>query len=228
MSFAGVGSAHVIVSYFDLDGTLLQAGWTQSTWFYVLNQGSPLRALRQAGRALLRVPALAWVESRDRERYLELWAEAYQGISEDRLDVLSEELEEKSQVSANVYPLSLVAEAKSLGHQIVWISEGLECELRPLARKWGVDRLIANRLEIADHRATGRLIEPRVTSKSKANRVREDALAHGVRLEQSFAYASQAGSAALLELVGNPRVVEPEEGLRELSRTRNWQVVASR
>src|SRR5205823_9699189 len=48
----------------------------------------------------------------------------------------------------------------SSGAEVVLVSQGLECVMRPLAKHLGVKWIIANRLDFSDGIATGRLLEP--------------------------------------------------------------------
>ncbi|HXS17801.1 MAG TPA: HAD-IB family hydrolase, partial [Polyangiaceae bacterium] len=66
-------------SYFDVDGTLVKTNLVQPTLYYLRNQGTPLKTLRHVGRALIKAPAMAWAELRDRRTFNELLYSAYAG-----------------------------------------------------------------------------------------------------------------------------------------------------
>lgn len=88
------------------------------------------------------------------------------GMSRDRLDALGEEYFEvvlaprlkKSDVDA----LHRVLQSEG---GVVLVSQGLEHVVRPLARTLGVERFVANRLEMRDGICTGRMIAPVVHSR---------------------------------------------------------------
>jgi long-chain acyl-CoA synthetase len=86
---------------------------------------------------------------------------ALRGMSRDRLEVLGVEYFEtflKPHLKrTGVEGLRRVMQQEG---SVVVISQGLDVVVRPLARHLGVDRFIANRLEMRDQHATGRLREP--------------------------------------------------------------------
>jgi len=83
------------------------------------------------------------------------------GVSRDRLDLLGEEYFHyvlKPQLKPQ--GAQALKDWMARNGQVVLVSQGLEHLMRPLANFLGVERLIANRLEFRDGRATGRLLEP--------------------------------------------------------------------
>ena len=52
----------------------------------------------------------------------------------------------------------------------------------------------------------------------------EYADAHGLRLEESVAYADSASDLPMLEAVGHPVAVNPEAKLATIARKRGWHV----
>jgi len=88
------------------------------------------------------------------------------GMSRDRLDALGEEyfevcLEPRLKKSG----VEALRRAVQSEGGVVLVSQGLEHVVRPLARTLGVERFLANRLEMRDGICTGRLIEPVVHSR---------------------------------------------------------------
>jgi long-chain acyl-CoA synthetase len=83
------------------------------------------------------------------------------GVSRDRLDLLGEEFFEyflKPRLKRG--GVALLNESISAGSDIVLVSQGLDHIMRPLAKHLGVKRIIANRLDFRDGKATGRLLDP--------------------------------------------------------------------
>src|SRR5258706_15696785 len=83
------------------------------------------------------------------------------GVSRDRVDLLGEEYFQyhlKPRLkSAGVKALKQVVDT---GAEVVLVSQGLEHVMRPLAQHLGVKWLVANRLDLRDGHATGRLLSP--------------------------------------------------------------------
>ncbi len=199
------------------------------TFFYLVNQSTPLRAARKLGQALVRAPAMALAELLDRRLFNELLYSAYEGVSEDRLEVLSEEVHEKVLRPALApSALELVRRARARGDEIVLVTGALGCMLRHLARELEVDHVIANELEMQGHVATGRLQKPVVAGPTKARLVREHARSRGFDLGECSAYSDSHSDVPLLSVVGHPTAVNPDARLRRLARAYDWPIVEAR
>jgi thioester reductase-like protein len=83
------------------------------------------------------------------------------GVTRDRLDLLGEEYFHYV-LKPDLKPRGVEALRRYMAEhgQVVLVSQGLDHVMRPLAQHLGVDRLVANRLEFRNGRATGRLLEP--------------------------------------------------------------------
>lgn len=210
-------------SYFDVDGTLVKTNLIHPTLFYLVNQSTPMATLRKLGSAFVRAPQMALAELRDRRLFNELLFSAYRGVSEDRLEVLSDEVYEKVLRPA-LYPHArdLIAQAKRAGHRIVLVSGALECVLRHLAADLGADDVVGNRLEMKDRIATGKMLRPIVAGPTKAQILKDHAKAHGFDLDDCFAYSDSYSDVPMLSVVGHPAAVNPDSRLRLLAEAYGW------
>jgi len=209
--------------YFDVDGTLVGTNLVQPTLFYLANQGTPLQSALRLGRALVGAPRMAIAELFDRRTFNELLFGTYAGMSEDRLELLGEEVFRK------VLLPSLFSSAKGLvqksldaGHEVVFVSGALECVVRHLARHLGATEVIANRLELKDGIATGKLLRPVVAGPEKARIVRDHARAKGYDLDECFAFSDSYSDIPMLSVVGHPAAVNPDKRLALLAKAYSW------
>jgi long-chain acyl-CoA synthetase len=83
------------------------------------------------------------------------------GVTRDRLDLLGEEYFHYI-LKPTLKPRGVDELHRYMDEhgQVVLVSQGLDHVMRPLAQHLGVERLVANRLEFRDGRATGRLLDP--------------------------------------------------------------------
>lgn len=213
----------VVASYFDVDGTLLRTTLIQPALFYLRNQATPWQSFTRLGRSLLKAPALALAELADRRLFNELLFSAYDGISEDRLFLLMEEVHQRV-ILPSLYPgaQDLVRRARDLGHDIVLVSGMLDFMLQPLAEHLGGATVIANRLEMKGRVATGKLLRPVVAGPEKARLVRQHAREHGYDLDACFAYSDSYSDVPMLSVVGHPTAVNPDLRLTLLARAYRW------
>lgn len=209
--------------YFDVDGTLVATNLVHPTLFYLANQGTPLESALRLGKALIGAPRMAIAELFDRRTFNELLFGAYAGMSEDRMEILGEEAYKKV-LLPSLFPSarSLVDKSRHAGHDVVFVSGALECVIRHLARDLGAADIIANRLEIKDGIATGKLLRPVVAGPEKARIVRDHARAKGYDLDECFAFSDSYSDIPMLSVVGHPAAVNPDKRLKLLAKAYSW------
>jgi HAD superfamily hydrolase (TIGR01490 family) len=98
--------------------------------------------------------------------------------------------------------------------------------VRTLARVLGMEDGIGTRWEVGpDGAYTGRMDGPFVYGKGKVEAMRRFAEEHGIDLGASYAYSDSASDLPMLELVGHPVAVNPDQPLLEVARQRGWRVI---
>jgi HAD superfamily hydrolase (TIGR01490 family) len=216
----------VPASYFDVDGTLVRTNLVHPTLFYLLNQRTISQRVGRLLKTALAAPRLALAELQDRRMFNELLFQAYEGTSQDRLHILADECFEKV-IKPALFPHArdLVTRCRDEGHEVVLVSGALDFLMRHLADHLGATDVIANRLEIKDGHATGRLLRPVVAGPEKARLIRDHAKARGFDLEDCFAYSDSYSDVPMLSVVGHPAAVNPDARLRTLARTYGWPVL---
>jgi HAD superfamily hydrolase (TIGR01490 family) len=213
-------------SYFDVDGTLVTINLVHPTLFYMLNQPTPLHSAMQLGKALLKAPWMALAETRDRRLFNELLFSSYEGVSEDRLLTLAQEAFDRV-IKPNLYPgaRDLVQNSVSRGHEAIIVSGALDFLMKILADYLGATGVIANRLEIKDRFATGKLLRPVVAGPEKARLVREHAREAGHDLDECFAFSDSYSDVPMLSVVGHPAAVNPDRKLELLANAYKWPII---
>jgi HAD superfamily hydrolase (TIGR01490 family) len=169
---------------------------------------------------------MAIAEMQDRRLFNEMLFTAYEGMSRDRLHILADDAFD-SVLRRALYPAAkdLVGKCREMGHDVVLVSGALDFLMDKLAAHLGATHVIANRLEIKDGYATGRLLRPVVAGPEKARLIREHAEAHGHDLGECFAYSDSYSDVPMLSVVGHPAAVNPDGKLARLARTYGWPVI---
>jgi HAD superfamily hydrolase (TIGR01490 family) len=213
----------VAASYFDVDGTLVAGNLIDPTLFYLLNQANPVRTFQRLSRAIAKAPAMAMAELLDRRTFNELLYSTYEGMTEDRLFLLADEVFE-SRIRPTLYPaaLDLVQKSRDAGHEIVLVSGILDFILRKLGDHLGGCALICNRLEMKNRIATGKLLKPVVAGPEKARLLRQHARANGHELDDCYAFSDSYSDVPMLSVVGHPAAVNPDRRLSLLARAYSW------
>jgi phosphoserine phosphatase len=103
------------------------------------------------------------------------------------------------------------------------VSSSPEEVVRPLARHFGANGVIATRARIVDGKYTGEL-EFYCAGEAKAKAILELAEQVGVDLEGSFAYSDSKSDLPMLSSVGHPVAVNPDRELRREAEQRGWDI----
>ncbi|HEX4537968.1 MAG TPA: SDR family oxidoreductase [Candidatus Acidoferrum sp.] len=149
------------VTYWRVEGSLLELGALRPVLFFTWNSRSYAerwaRRAGMAGMALLR-PFMYGANRTFATRFLHT---LLRGVSRDRLDLLGEEYFQyvlKPQMRREA--VDKLVEAIRSGERVVLVSQLLDHILKPLAKHFGVESIVANRLDFRDGIATGRLLDP--------------------------------------------------------------------
>jgi hypothetical protein len=147
--------------YWRVEGSLLNLTAVRPVAFFTWNAQSFLQ--RWARRGTMGVLAIArpFLYATNRVVATRLLHTVLRGVSRDRLDLLGEEFFQYF-LRPRLKPAGAeqLKNAMASGADVVLVSQGLEHIMRPLANHLGVERILCNRLDFRDGRATGRLIDP--------------------------------------------------------------------
>jgi HAD superfamily hydrolase (TIGR01490 family) len=213
-------------SYFDVDGTLVRTNLVHPTLYYLQTQINPIVSLKMVGKALSRAPSMALAELRDRRLFNEMLFSSFAGVTEDRLRVIAEEINEEVMMK-NLYKgaRDLIQRTIDKGHEVVFVTGSLDVVMEHFAREMGAHHVIANRLEIKDYKATGKLLRPVVAGPEKALLIRQHAAERGYDLNHCNAYSDSYSDVPMLSVVGYPCAVNPDTKLKRLAHGYQWPVL---
>ncbi len=217
---------------FDVDGTLLKG----HVWRALINYHRE----RKMKRLFLWLFALThyplwflakfglWDEVQFRVKWMEDFAGIFKGLKREEIrDILSAVLENELEQEIRADLLDTLKEHRAKNHIVVLVSGTFEDLLRLLGEKIGVEHLLGTKVEFSEGRCTGRVIGSACMGSEKVRRIQEliSEKELEVDLSSSFAYADSISDLPLLEWVGNPVAVEPEEKLQAIAQERGWQIM---
>jgi HAD superfamily hydrolase (TIGR01490 family) len=213
-------------AFYDVDGTLIKTNIVHAFAWYASHGPTLGGSLWKSALTGLSLPMFLAADKLSRKAFNELFYRYYKGMSEDRMEVLSEELFDEV-IKPSIYPRAkdLIEESRRAGCRQVLLSGGIDFTVRPLARYLGVDDYIANRLEFSEGHATGQLQKPFVAGATKAVIMRDYAAAHDIDLAKSWAYSDSYSDYPMLAVVGRPTAVNPDWRLRTVARSYDWPVL---
>jgi phosphoserine phosphatase len=97
---------------------------------------------------------------------------------------------------------TLIRTLKRLGYKCGIVSGGFTAVIEPLAASLGIDYVAANRLEVADGKLTGRVLDPVIDKDGKTEALRKFARAAGVPLSQTVAVGDGANDLGMIGAAG--------------------------
>lgn len=159
------------------------------------------------------------------EKLLDKMAEPYKDKSHDELFELTQ-----SWFKTDVVP-HLSAEAaerilwhKSQNHITVVLSTSTQYVCHAVRDFLKLDHSINTEVVVSNGILTGQMKKPICYHQGKVHYAKAFAKLHNVDLEQSYFYTDSISDAPMLNLVGSPRIINPDPLLKRLARKNNWPV----
>lgn len=213
-------------AFYDLEGTLVSTNLVHTLGFYAQRQPGLLNTITKSAKTLVKIPFFAATDTYSRNVFNEIFFKSYAGESEDRLRFFADELFEKTLKPA-ILPgtFTLLEQSKKLGLRQVVITGALDFSIARLMDYLGIDDYAANRLEIVNGYATGRLLPPVMASATKARWIREFAERENLSLSDSYAYSDSISDLPMLSIVGHPAAVNPDFRLKQTALQHDWAIL---
>jgi HAD superfamily hydrolase (TIGR01490 family) len=120
--------------------------------------------------------------------------------------------------------VKLMAEHQAAGRDVIIISSSGTEIVEPIGARLGVDKAIGTQMVIEDGKYTGEVLFY-AYGPGKADAMRALADDEGYSLPDSYAYSDSYTDLPMLEVVGHPFAVNPDEQLRRVARERVWPVL---
>jgi putative phosphoserine phosphatase/1-acylglycerol-3-phosphate O-acyltransferase len=211
-----------IAAFFDLDRTLV-AGYSAGAFVLDdlarghMSMGSLLHTLTAATRFQLGQIGFSGFMTRTVARL--------RGRREDEFESTAEEIF-RARLASEIYPESraLVAAHLRRGHTVAIVSSATRYQIDPLARDIGIPHVLCTQLEVRKGRFTGDIIRPACYGEGKASAARTFAAGKEIDFGQSYFYTDSHEDLPLLEIVGNPRPLNPNGTLTQIAVKRGWPI----
>ncbi len=212
-----------VAAVFDLEGTIVASNLIES---YLWARLSSLPKSQWSGELadLARsLPRYLRAERRDRGDFVRAFLRRYEGANVEELrdlvdDVLGEALLQRVMPEA----VRRIRAHRAAGHKTILITGTIDVFIRPLSGLF--DEIVASRMHTRNGKFTGYLDSPPLVDEARAAWLRRHALASGLDLSQSYAYADSYSDRPLLEAVGTPAAVNPDPSLYRHAKRKHWRI----
>ena len=217
----GESGSH-IGAFFDLDRTLIR-GFSAKQFFQ-----SRLLSGKMTTREIVAQFSGVMVYAMGNKNFAGLasvGAKGVKGINEQVFIEVGEEVYTKH-LADEIYPESraLVDAHLAKGHTVAIISAATPYQVNPIARDLDVPHVMCTRMEVKNGKFTGSIIDPPCWGEGKLLAAKSLANDHKLDLAKSFFYTDSAEDLPLLEAVGYPRPVNPDNDLSSIAYQNDWPV----
>jgi len=222
----------MIAAFFDLDGTLC----TEHVWHALIRYFKEHRRRRLLTRAFLATHLSLWPLHRlgllSLERFFRLWVDDMAwplvGLRPEQGQEIFRWIADQALVpSLRPDVAEVLRQHQAQGHQMVLVSGAFEELLACLGERLGVQHVVGTRLELNRGRYSGRAAKPSCFGDDKVALLTKFLVNSGleVDLSQSFSYGDSIFDVPVLELVGNPIAVYPDDELWDYALQRGWRII---
>ncbi len=123
---------------------------------------------------------------------------------------------------------ALVAQHREAGDQLLIITATNDFITAPIAKRFGIDALIATQAELANERYTGNLVGTPSYQDGKIVRLEAWLKDQAIDMKGAWFYSDSHNDLPLLKQVDNPVAVDPDDILRDFAKLQNWDMISLR
>jgi HAD superfamily hydrolase (TIGR01490 family) len=212
-------------AFFDLDKTLISRSSTLAFGPSFYRNGLISRGDMVRGALAQLLFRMSGASHERMEKIREQVSQACRDWPVERVtEIVSRHLDELILPHVYAEASRLLGEHRGAGRDVIIVSTSGHEVVAPIGAQLGAASVIATRMRIADGRYTGEM-EFYAYGEAKATGVRALAAERGYSLPDCYAYSDSVTDLPMLELVGYPRVVNPDRALRQVARSRGWPVL---
>lgn len=126
--------------------------------------------------------------------------------------------------------LAVLDEHKAKGDVVILVSGGPAGLLARIGREIGADHVVGTEHELRDGRYSGKAVGNACQGENKALFVKDLVERLGLDIDwgSSSAYGDAPGDVPMLELVGNPVAVYPDDKLEPIAKERGWRILSGK
>lgn len=215
------GPKNIVI--FDFDGTLI-AGYSASAFFQAHLRKGEYNAFDLAGAGVAIWQSVA--KAIEMQELLGKAIAKWKGKNEGELALLGEKIFDKT-LSDKVYPemVTLLLAHRRAGHTIAIASSATRFQVEPTARFLGIEHVMTSTVEVRDGVLTGRMLEPQMWGKGKADAVKAFVKARKAKLADTWFYADGDEEIGLMQAVGHPVPTNPGKELEATARAKGWDIL---
>ncbi|WP_342600938.1 HAD-IB family hydrolase [Psychrobacillus sp. FSL H8-0483] len=217
------------VAIFDFDGTL----YADETFKLLMNhlkehpiyKSNYKRFYRSIVPPYIANKLKLYPNSMMKERSMQLYLEAFEGRSKTEMNVYFEELKVIMQKDFNSQVLERLKQHQQDNIHILLVSGAYTQFLQRVTEGVSFNHIIGTDISYKENKVNTKTRVKHVNGTRKTESLLQALEGQEIDWENSFAYGDSYSDLPVLELVGNPVAVKPEEKLRSVAKARGWEII---
>ncbi|MEK5146965.1 HAD-IB family hydrolase [Psychrobacillus sp. FSL K6-4615] len=217
------------VAIFDFDGTI----YAEETFTLLMKHLKEHPTYHSSYKRFYRAivpPYIAnklklYPDNKMKKRSMQLYLEAFNGLTKQEMDIYFSEIKATMQQDFNAKVLERLKRHQEENIHILLVSGAYTQFLESVTDGLVFNQIIGTDIFYKDDKVYTKNAINHVNGQQKTLKVYEALDGHQIDWENSYAYGDSFSDMPVLELVGNPVAVRPEEKLRSLANARGWEVM---
>lgn len=217
------------VAIFDFDGTI----YAEETFTLLMKHLKEHPTYHSSYKRFYRAivpPYIAnklklYPDNKMKKRSMQLYLEAFNGLTKQDMDIYFSEIKATMQQDFNAKVLERLKRHQEENIHILLVSGAYTQFLESVTDGLVFNQIIGTDIFYKDDKVYTKNAINHVNGQQKTLKVHEALDGHQIDWENSYAYGDSFSDMPVLELVGNPVAVRPEEKLRSLANARGWEVM---
>lgn len=217
------------VAIFDFDGTL----YAEETFKLLMNHLKEHSIYKSKFKRFYRSiipPYMAnklkiYPTSKMKARSMQLYLEAFKGLSRSEMDTYFDELKDNIQKDFNLEVVTRLEKHQSENIHILLVSGAYTQFLHRVTAGISFNQIIGTDIPYRENRIDTKTKINHVNGREKVKGILEALQGQQIDWENSYAYGDSFSDLPVLDLVGNPVAVRPEEKLRSIAKQRGWEII---
>ena len=217
------------VAIFDFDGTI----YAEETFTLLMKHLKEHPTYHSSYKRFYRAivpPYIAnklklYPDNKMKKRSMQLYLEAFNGLTKQEMDIYFSEIKATMQQDFNAKVLERLKRHQEENIHILLVSGAYTQFLERVTDGLVFNQIIGTDIFYKDDKVYTKNAINHVNGQQKTLKVHEALDGYQIDWENSYAYGDSFSDMPVLELVGNPVAVRPEERLRSLANARGWEVM---
>lgn len=156
-------------------------------------------------------------------KFMERFATMFEGMSKNEIEKYFKKVEKEARQYYNIEVINSLKEFKNKNYETVLLSGAFIQLLEIIGNRLGFDKVIGS--SILSSKNPGKNKISVLSGSNKLKVLKENYESEDVDWENSHAFADSIDDLELLEAVGNPIAVNPDQKLLEYAENKGWDII---